>query len=191
MSVDVYISMDMSTNTLPTYWPTVGWYVNWVSVYCRLRAPIRYMIWYRKIWSYAITKGLHCVISLCASFFEKCVRKCRPCHKNVCYPHNFTLQTHCHTELAYTTTTTASPCPFPSRMCDKAFDFVLLFQILYSHILSLERLPLTAAGAPLKIKCKTFRTVTFVVARERDCADLYELLTEFSNPGKWVHNRHA
>lgn len=56
-------------------------------------------------------------------------------------------------------------------------------QILHSHISSLEKLPLTAAGSPLKIKCKTFLIVTFVVARERDCHDVYEALLQLSNPG--------
>ena len=60
-------------------------------------------------------------------------------------------------------------------------------QILHSHIAAIERLPLTAAGSPLKIKTKIFNVVTFVISRERDCANVYATLIEFSSPSKSLY----
>ncbi|VDM04118.1 unnamed protein product, partial [Schistocephalus solidus] len=45
-----------------------------------------------------------------------------------------------------------------------------------SLIGSVERLPLTATGAPLVIRGKDFRVACFLVSRDRDCQDLYETL---------------
>ena len=56
-------------------------------------------------------------------------------------------------------------------------------QILHSHIAVIERLPLTAAGSPLRIRTKIFNVVTFVISRERDCQNVYATLIEFSSPG--------
>ncbi|KAL7065361.1 hypothetical protein AAHC03_05334 [Spirometra sp. Aus1] len=41
---------------------------------------------------------------------------------------------------------------------------------------SVERLPLTATGAPLVIRGKDFRVACFLVSRDRDCQDVYETL---------------
>ncbi|XP_065059057.1 myotubularin-related protein 6-like [Rhopilema esculentum] len=54
--------------------------------------------------------------------------------------------------------------------------------ILHSHIAAIERLPLTAAGSPLRVKTKTFNIVTFVISRERDCLNVYSTLDELSSP---------
>ena len=66
-----------------------------------------------------------------------------------------------------------------------SFDLFLLcfLQILHSHIAVIERLPLTAAGSPLRIRTKIFNVVTFVISRERDCQNVYATLIEFSSPG--------
>ncbi|VDN12643.1 unnamed protein product [Dibothriocephalus latus] len=45
-----------------------------------------------------------------------------------------------------------------------------------SLIGSVERLPLTATGAPLVIRGKDFRVACFLVSRDRDCQDVYETL---------------
>ena len=62
-------------------------------------------------------------------------------------------------------------------------------QILHSHIASIERLSLTAAGSPLKIRTKNFNVVTFVISRERDCSNVYATLLEFSSPSKYMHDK--
>lgn len=54
--------------------------------------------------------------------------------------------------------------------------------VLHMHIASVEKLPLTTAGSPLQIKCKTFLCVTFVIPRERDCHDIYTTLLQLSQP---------
>ena len=67
-------------------------------------------------------------------------------------------------------------------------NFINLFfpsfsQILHSHIASVEKLPLNAAGSPLKIRCKTFQIVTFIISRDRDSQEIYSCLLQLSNPG--------
>lgn len=54
--------------------------------------------------------------------------------------------------------------------------------ILHMHIASTEKLPLTTAGSPLQIRCKTFLCVTFVIPRERDCHEIYTTLLQLSQP---------
>ncbi|XP_073252386.1 phosphatidylinositol-3,5-bisphosphate 3-phosphatase MTMR6-like [Porites lutea] len=56
--------------------------------------------------------------------------------------------------------------------------------ILHSHIASVEKLPLNAAGSPLKIRCKTFQIVTFIISRDRDSQEIYSCLLQLSNPEK-------
>ncbi|XP_078370553.1 phosphatidylinositol-3,5-bisphosphate 3-phosphatase MTMR6-like isoform X2 [Oculina patagonica] len=56
--------------------------------------------------------------------------------------------------------------------------------ILHSHIASVEKLPLNAAGSPLKIRCKTFQIVTFVISRDRDSQEVYNSLLQLSKPEK-------
>ncbi|XP_076446061.1 phosphatidylinositol-3,5-bisphosphate 3-phosphatase MTMR8-like isoform X2 [Babylonia areolata] len=54
--------------------------------------------------------------------------------------------------------------------------------ILHMHIGHIERMPLTAGGSPLLIRCKNFMCITFIIPRERDCQDLYVSLLELSKP---------
>ncbi|KAB1267809.1 Myotubularin-related protein 6 [Camelus dromedarius] len=55
--------------------------------------------------------------------------------------------------------------------------------ILHHHIASVEKLALTTSGCPLVIQCKNFRTVHFIVPRERDCHDIYNSLLQLSKQG--------
>ncbi|XP_059984997.1 myotubularin-related protein 6 isoform X3 [Lagenorhynchus albirostris] len=52
--------------------------------------------------------------------------------------------------------------------------------ILHHHIALVEKLALTTSGCPLVIQCKNFRTVHFIVPRERDCHDIYNSLLQLS-----------
>ena len=52
------------------------------------------------------------------------------------------------------------------------------------HIASVEKQPLTTTGSPLLIRCKTFLSVTFVIAKERECHDVYTTLIKLCQPGK-------
>lgn len=54
--------------------------------------------------------------------------------------------------------------------------------IIYHHIASVEKLPLTTNGCPLLIHCKNFRVVHFVFVRERDCHEVYISLLKLSQP---------
>ncbi|KAM5288203.1 phosphatidylinositol-3,5-bisphosphate 3-phosphatase MTMR6 isoform 7-T7 [Ctenodactylus gundi] len=57
--------------------------------------------------------------------------------------------------------------------------------ILHHHIASVEKLSLTTSGCPLLIQCKNFRTVHFIVPRERDCHDIYNSLLQLSKQAKY------
>ena len=52
------------------------------------------------------------------------------------------------------------------------------------HIASVEKLPLTPGGSPLLVRCKNFRSATFVIQREPDCHDIYTSLLQLSQPGE-------
>lgn len=54
------------------------------------------------------------------------------------------------------------------------------------HISNVEKQPLTTTGSPLLIRCKTFLSVTFVIAKERECHDVYTTLTKLYQPGNQV-----
>jgi len=56
--------------------------------------------------------------------------------------------------------------------------------ILLTHVSSVEKLPTTASGCPLFIKCKHFLHVTFIIPRERDALDVYLSLNQLSQPTK-------
>ncbi|XP_072040916.1 phosphatidylinositol-3,5-bisphosphate 3-phosphatase MTMR8-like isoform X2 [Amphiura filiformis] len=56
--------------------------------------------------------------------------------------------------------------------------------IMHMHVASIEKLSLTAAGAPIQIRCKTFQMATFVIPREKDCQELYKSLQKLSNPAQ-------
>lgn len=57
-------------------------------------------------------------------------------------------------------------------------------QILHMHIASVDKLPLSTTGSPLLIRCKTFLSVTFVIAKERDSHDVYSTLIKLCQPGE-------
>lgn len=57
------------------------------------------------------------------------------------------------------------------------------YQMLLTHIDNVEKLALTTTGSPLLIRCKTFLSVTFVIAKERECHDIYQTLLKLSQPG--------
>ena len=71
------------------------------------------------------------------------------------------------------------------RKVNEFYGNLIHIQVLHSHIAAIERLPLTAAGSPLRVRTKTFRVVTFVISRERDCVDVYATLLSLSSPGKY------
>lgn len=54
------------------------------------------------------------------------------------------------------------------------------------HIASVEKLPLSTTGSPLLIRCKTFLSVTFVIAKERESHDVYSTLIKLCQPGKVI-----
>ncbi|RWS05441.1 Myotubularin-related protein 8-like protein [Dinothrombium tinctorium] len=54
--------------------------------------------------------------------------------------------------------------------------------ILHSHLASIEKLSISTAGTPMHIRCKNFRSVTFVIPKERDAHDLYTSLYQISQP---------
>ena len=54
--------------------------------------------------------------------------------------------------------------------------------ILHHHLSSVEKLALSTRGSPLKLQCKTFQTLTFVIPKEKDCQDVYDALVFFSQP---------
>ncbi|KAI2664842.1 Myotubularin-related protein 8 [Labeo rohita] len=56
--------------------------------------------------------------------------------------------------------------------------------VLHHHITSVEKLPLSASGCPLLIRCKTFQLLHLLFQRERDCQDVYQSLLRLSQPVK-------
>uniref|UniRef100_A0A672LTE0 Myotubularin-related protein 8 n=1 Tax=Sinocyclocheilus grahami TaxID=75366 RepID=A0A672LTE0_SINGR len=56
--------------------------------------------------------------------------------------------------------------------------------VLHHHIMSVEKLPLTASGCPLLIRCKTFQLLHLLFQRERDCQDVYPSLLRLFQPVK-------
>ncbi|XP_062506566.1 myotubularin-related protein 8-like isoform X2 [Corticium candelabrum] len=57
--------------------------------------------------------------------------------------------------------------------------------LLHTHILQVETLPLNTKGSPLKIAYKTFRSFTFIIAKDRECQDIYDTLVHFSRPNSY------
>lgn len=56
--------------------------------------------------------------------------------------------------------------------------------VLHHHIFSVEKLPLTATGCPLNIRCKNFHQLHLVLPRERECQDVHQSLMRLSQPEK-------
>ncbi|KAL3174186.1 hypothetical protein MRX96_041345 [Rhipicephalus microplus] len=54
--------------------------------------------------------------------------------------------------------------------------------ILHMHIASIAKLPISANGTPLQIRCKNFLCVTFLIPKERDCHDIFISLQQLSQP---------
>ncbi|XP_052793921.1 myotubularin-related protein 6-like isoform X2 [Mya arenaria] len=54
--------------------------------------------------------------------------------------------------------------------------------ILHTHLMSVDKLPLTTGGSPLQLHCRNFMCITFVLPKERDCHDIYTSLVELSRP---------
>ena len=60
---------------------------------------------------------------------------------------------------------------------------VASLQILHSLIASVDKLPTTQQGCPLRVRTKHFHSVEFTIPKERDCADLYATLNQLK-PGR-------
>lgn len=58
--------------------------------------------------------------------------------------------------------------------------------ILHSLIASVEKLPITAMGSPLLMRCKHFLCITFVIPREKEAHDIYQSLIQLSQPSKYI-----
>lgn len=56
--------------------------------------------------------------------------------------------------------------------------------ILLMHVSSVEKLPTSASGCPLFIKCKHFLHITFIIPKEKDALDVYISLNQLSQPTK-------
>lgn len=54
--------------------------------------------------------------------------------------------------------------------------------IVLTHIATIDKGPLSTTGSPLTIRCKTFRSVTFVIPKERECHDIFLALQNLSRP---------
>ena len=60
------------------------------------------------------------------------------------------------------------------------------FQILQSLISSVEKLPTTQHGCPLRVQTRHFLSVEFIIPKERECTDLYTTLNQL-RPGREGH----
>jgi len=56
--------------------------------------------------------------------------------------------------------------------------------IVHSHIQQVEKLNLVQSGSPLRIRCKNFQVLNFIIAQERDCHDLHLSLCKLSRPSQ-------
>ena len=54
--------------------------------------------------------------------------------------------------------------------------------ILHMLMNSIEKPVLTTSGSQLRISCANFRTVTFIIQRDRDAHDVYMSVVELSKP---------
>lgn len=60
---------------------------------------------------------------------------------------------------------------------------LVCYQVLYHHILSCDRQPLTTRGYPLIIDTKTFQRLCLIIPRETDCINIIETVSLFAQPG--------
>jgi len=56
--------------------------------------------------------------------------------------------------------------------------------VLHMHISSVDKLPLTTGGSPLRIQCSNFRLCNFLISRDREAQDVYSSLLHLSRPLK-------
>jgi len=56
--------------------------------------------------------------------------------------------------------------------------------ILHMHLNTVDKLPLTTGGSPIRIACSDFRVCTFLVHRDKDAQDIYTSLVHLSRPVK-------
>ena len=54
--------------------------------------------------------------------------------------------------------------------------------ILHMHLSSVDKLPLTTGGSPLRLQCSNMRVVTLIVPRDKDAQDIYTSLVHLSRP---------
>ncbi|XP_065920109.1 myotubularin-related protein 8-like isoform X2 [Dysidea avara] len=57
--------------------------------------------------------------------------------------------------------------------------------VLYHHISSVERLPLTTKGYPLVVKCYTFLVLHLIFPRESECVDVVDTVKMLSHPERY------
>jgi len=55
--------------------------------------------------------------------------------------------------------------------------------ILHSLLSSIDKLPVTQQGCPLRVRTKHFFSAEFIIPKERDCTDLHTTLNQL-RPGK-------
>lgn len=71
----------------------------------------------------------------------------------------------------------------PLQWC---FISLSLFQVLYHHIYTVERLPLTTRGYPIVIETKTFQQLHLIIPKENECLDVIATINIFARPGNHV-----
>jgi len=56
--------------------------------------------------------------------------------------------------------------------------------LLHMHLNTVEKLPLTTSGSPLRIQCSNFFCATFLIHRDKDAQDVYTSLVHLSRPAR-------
>ena len=83
------------------------------------------------------------------------------------------------------------PSHWPLHICYKCFKFIFVIYflqdkeelwILHMHLNTVDKLPLTTGGSPIRIACSDFRVCTFLVHRDKDAQDIYTSLIHLSRP---------
>jgi len=54
--------------------------------------------------------------------------------------------------------------------------------LLHMHITTVDKLPLTTGGSPIRIQCTNFRLATFLINRDKEAQDVYSSLLHLSRP---------
>ena len=63
--------------------------------------------------------------------------------------------------------------------------FFVLFKILHSLISSVDKLPITQQGCPLRVRTKNFLSAEFLIPKEGDCTELHGKLNKL-RPGSLI-----